>query len=50
MKGSKLPNINNLRKSEPHSYMQISEITGGKTRLRLSNANRTVAMREDLFH
>jgi len=47
VRGNKLPDIN-LRSSEAHSYMKISEITGGPTRLRLSKAKRTVAVREDL--
>ena len=44
---NKLPDIN-LRNSDGHPFMKISEITGGRTRLRLSKAKRTVAVREDL--
>ena len=49
MRGNKLPDIN-LRNSDANSFMKISEITGGRTRLRLSKAKRTVAVREDLQH
>ena len=46
-RGTKLPDIN-LRSSDAHSAMKISEITGGPTRLRVNRVRRPAAVKEEL--